>query len=210
MKALVLLPVLSALVSSPLAAQRTLSGGLVGFLVRESTPTEAKSQTGSWVGAEGRLALGKFTLLVRGLSGSLGGNTRGQPDRDARLTSITVRRRFSSWLALGLDAEAHRQKSDFSVAVWRMAGVGATLGSGLGVTGLDGRADLAVMPISSVVKAKNISLGMRVEVGLTYRLPRWPVEVQFGYREETVKFPDAVDLRLGGLILGAAYRLGSP
>ena len=42
------------------------------------------------------------------------------------------------------------------------------------------------------------------------RLSRWPVEAQFGYREETVKFPDAVDLRLGGLILGAALRLGPP
>jgi len=200
---------LAVLAASPLGAQRSLSGGVVTYLVRESTPTEASSQTGAWVGGEGRVILGKYSLTIRGLTGTLGGNPV-RVDRDARLTSFSLRRRFTPWLAVGLDAEAQRQTSDVSVQVWRMGGLGATLAGGLGVTGLEARADLTVMPITSVVASRNISVGTRAEVGLTYRPSRWPVEAQFGYREETVKFPDAVDLRLGGLILGAAFRLGAP
>ena len=207
MKTGVLIPVLAALAVSPLAAQRRLTGGLVTYLVRLSTPTEATSQTGSWVGGEGSATLGRYTLTVRGVSGSLGGNPV-RVDRDARVTSISLRRRFAPWLALGLDAEAHRQKSDVSVQVWRMGGVGATLGGGLGVTRLQAHGDVTVLPVTSVVAARDISVGTRVEIGVTYRLSRWPVEAQFGYREETVRFPDAVDLRLGGLILGVGVRLG--
>lgn len=209
MRSFLPIPVLAVLAIAPLAAQRSVTGGVVTYLVRESIPTEANSQTGTWVGVESRLMLGRYSLSIRGLTGTL----RGNPpviDRDARLTSISLRRRFTSWLALGLDAEAHRQSSEVSVPVWRLAGAGATLGAGLGVEGLRAHADMAVLPITSVVAAPHISLATRAEIGLMYRLSRWPIEAQFGYREETVQFPDGVDQRLGGLILGAAVRLGPP
>jgi hypothetical protein len=198
----------AALVAAgPLVGQQSVAGGVLTYFVRQSTPTEANSQSGSWLGAEGQLALGRTTLRLQGVSGSLGGNPV-RVDRDARLTTLSLRYRVTSWASLGVDAEAHRQASSVSVQVWRLFGPGATVKTGLGVEGLEARGDIAVFPVTGVVASRAISVGSRVEVGLAYLPPRVPLEIQFGYREESVSFPDAVNLRFGGLTAGLLLQLG--
>lgn len=191
------------LVAGSLSAQ--VQVGALGYFVRQSTPTDASAQTGSWAGVEAQLALGRYTFVARGFGGSLEGTGLS---RDIRVTALAVRRWFGSWLALGLDAEAARRESDQDVEVWRLYGAGATAVTALGSTGLRAMADVTVFPISNTVASREISTAVRAEVGLRYSAPRWPVEARMAYRLEDVAFSDGVDLRFGGVLLGAGVRFG--
>jgi hypothetical protein len=189
---------------APLAAQapRTRVGvEAVAQAVRESSPTAAEEQSGSWMGAEVRAVRGRFTGTVRGLFGPLGGNPL-RIDRDARQTAVTLRYAVKPWLGVGLDAESLRLASDIATSVWRTYGLGAGVTTGLGVEGVTVHADDGFSLSTSVAKASPIRRATRAEAGLRYEVPRVPVTLRLDYRVTTVDFTDAADLRFGGPVVG--------
>jgi hypothetical protein len=207
MRRIAVVQALLALGGAPLASQVRVAGDVLMYLVREGTPAEAITQSGTWGGAEGRVTLGAYALTLRGLGGSLGGNP-ARFDRNVRLTTISLRRRLGSSVFVGVDAEAHRLASDVSIAVWRLFGVSAAGGMDLGVRGLRTRADLAYFPLSNAKGSSPVSSAVRAEIGLTYASPRFPLEAQLGYRWENVYFTQAADHRFGAIVVGVGVRLG--
>jgi hypothetical protein len=201
--------ILAAALAAPLAAQaprlRVSAEGVAQF-VRESSPTAAEEQAGTWAGAQVRVEKGRLSGTVRSLFGPLGGNPL-RIDRDARVTSLAVRYAVLPWLGVGLDAEALRLAADIATSVWRTYGLGAGVSTGLGLEGFTVHADVGVSLASSVAQALPISRATRAEAGVRYAVPRVPVTLRFDYRVTTVDFTDAADLRFGGPVVGVMVLL---
>jgi hypothetical protein len=201
-----LVPGIVALVApTPSAAQQRSAIGAVGYFVEQGSTSENASQSGTWVGVEGRVPAGRVLFAARYMAGPLEGNP-ARVDRAARETQLTIGYRAGRWLTIGAQAKATVIESDLSNSVARMYGVAAAFGSGLGVTGLRARAEVAIYPLSSVVAARELGLPRQVEVGVTYRPSGLPAEVYLSYLMENIDFKDAADLRLGGPLL--SVRLG--
>jgi len=191
--------------ATPSAAQQHASIGALGYFVEQGSTSENASQSGTWAGGEARVPVKRFTFAVRYLAGSLGGNP-ARMDREVRDTQLSLAYRVRPWLALAAQAKAMVIESDLSNSVARMYGAAAAVSSGLGIMGVGARVELAVYPISSVVGARSLSLPRQVEVGVTYRPARLPVELSLSYLMQDIDFKDAADLRLGGPLL--SVRLG--
>jgi hypothetical protein len=205
----VVLAILAAAAATPLAAQRDrlrIGGEAVAHFVRESTPTEEREQSGTWVGAQVEVGVGRVSAKLLGLVGPLGGNPL-RADRDVRLTALQARYAVLPWLGVGIDAEAMRLHSDLATSLWRTYGVGATISTGLGVEGLSVHVDGGLALGSSVSQAHPIARATRAEAGVAYVFLGAPITVRLDYRVATVDFKDAADLRFGGPVLGVSYTL---
>ena len=194
-----------AQLNAPRAVQ--LSGGPLVFAVRQGSDVEAISRTGTWWGAFGTLGVGRITACLLGMTGTLVGASTVLTE-NVRETVLSASYRLLPWLELGLEGEVVRLKSDLGTTLWRLYGARAGVTERLGFGDLAGRADLAVYPVTGVVAARRLRRPVRAEVGLVWTAPTWPVEMQLAYRVESIDFVDTNDLRLAGLMVSVAVRLG--
>jgi len=181
-------------------------GGLV-YAVQEGTDLEAKTRSGTWFGGEIEARLAKVSLHARFLAGSLNENAPGF-SQTARSTSMALLYHPASGIEAGVEGEAVRLASSLSTTIWRLYGVRLGVTTGLGIAGLRGRADFAAYPVTGAVAARALRVPMRAEVGMAYAIPRLPLELRLAYRAEIIDFKDTSDLRLAGLLVGVAVRLG--
>ena len=184
-----------------------VSGGATTYFVRQGSDVDANSRSGTWAGAQAGVRVGRIDVQVRGLFGSLSGSLPGLAQQ-VRETGLAVTVPLLPWFDAGIDVEALRLSSDLAVMVWRLYGARAAVSHGLGVTGLTGRAEFAIYPLTSVAAARPLRRPMRAEAGLSYATPQLPLELSFGYRVESIDFEDTNDLRFAGLLLGVTVRTG--
>lgn len=171
-------------------------------------------QTGVAVGAAGAARLGPVALRVSGLFGTLKGDGGAlNPDVKVRTTAVRLEFAVQPWLALGAVAEARRFEADAGITTWKLFGAAARLEPGLGLPGLRGLADVAVLPASSVAGGAKAKTALQTTVGVSYRPARSPFEVRLGYRFERYDFDasgsgPARNEQFRGVVAEAGLRLG--
>jgi hypothetical protein len=171
-------------------------------------------QTGVAVGAAGAARLGPVILRVSGLFGTLKGDGGAlNPDVKVRTTAVRLEVAVQPWLALGAVAEARRFEADAGVTTWKLLGAAARLEPGLGLPGLRGLADVAVLPAASVAGGAKAKMALQTTVGVSYRPARSPFEVRLGYRFERYDFDasgsgPARNEQFRGIVAEAGLRLG--
>lgn len=182
------LALLLAAVLLPAAAQAqrlTLTAG--GFNVQRRVYLQGSvlEQTGVWMGASGMARLGKLRVGLSGLMGTFKGDgSAANTDVKARSTAVTVQFAFVPALMAGIQVEARRFDADAGATSWRLIGGRARFEPGLGVPGLRGLADVAVLPASSVSGGPSLKTAMEVTVGLTLAPPRSALLARLAYRFE--------------------------
>ena len=198
------------------AAAQGIAGGAGAFNIqrRLSYQGAVYEQTGVAVGAAGAVRLGPVALRVSGLFGTLKGDGSAlNPDVKVRTTAVRLEVAAQPWLALGAVAEARRFEADAGVTTWKLLGIGVRLEPGLGLPGLRGLADVAVLPASSVAGGAKAKTALQGTVGVSYQPAGSPFEVRFGYRFERYDFDasgsSAVRYeQFRGVVAEAGLRLG--
>jgi hypothetical protein len=171
-------------------------------------------QTGVAVGAAGAARLGPVALRVSGLFGTLKGDGSAlNPDAKFRTTAVRLEVAVQSWLALGAVAEARRFEANAGVTTWKLLGGAARLEPGLGLSGLRGLADVAVLPSASVAGGPKAKTALQATMGVSYQPVGSPFEVRLGYRFERYDFDasgssPARNEQFRGVVAEAGLRLG--
>jgi hypothetical protein len=198
------------------AAAQGLAGDVGAFNVqrRLSYQSAVYEQTGVAVGLAGTAHLRFVQLRVRGLFGTLKGDgTAANPDVKLRTTTAALEFAVSPWLGLGALAEARRFEADAGITTWRLFGALARLEPGLGLPGLSGLAEFALLPAGSVSNGPKTKAALQFLVGVSYRVPRSPLQVRLGYRFERYDFeasglsPERYE-QFQGVVAEAGLRLG--
>jgi hypothetical protein len=200
----------------PLRAQ-SLGGGAMGYVVtrRVSYQGAVRQQTGMWVGVEGSVRLGMVTVGASGFFGKMAGDSAPatNPDLDMRVSNVWGRFNAAPWVDLGVILEARRQASAVGVTTWRLIGPMVRLTPSLGVSGLEGSAEVAYFASASVVGGEAISPALRATLGARYTPPGGHLEFAVGYRLERFDFaamagnPARLE-QFSGIVAGASVRLG--
>ncbi len=167
------------------AQKLTLTAG--GFNVQRRVYLQGAvlEQTGVWMGASGMVRLGKLRVALSGLMGTFKGD--GSPantDVKARTTALTLGLQFNPALLAGLQVEGRRFDADAGVTSWRLIGPRVRAEPGLGIPGLRGLADVAVLPASSVSGGPSIKTALEATVGATLAPPRGRMLFRLAYRFE--------------------------
>jgi hypothetical protein len=142
-------------------------------------------QSGTWIGGEGLVRVGRFGLRVSGVTGHLSGDTSAtHPDRDVRVTAASLTLQPVGGLELGADVVARRVVASASTVVARLLGghVGAAIP--LGVEGLTGTVRGDYYPATDVTGDERISLALSGEIGALYAPSRGGIVVRLSYRFE--------------------------
>jgi hypothetical protein len=201
----------------PAAAQaQRLSLAAGGFNVQRRVFLEHSvyQQTGMWIGGSGTVSLGKARIGLSGLMGTLKGDSGSvNPDVKARATAVTAQFAFTPTLLAGVQVEARRFDTDAGVTSWRLIGVRARYEPGLGMPGLRGLADLAVLPASSVSGGPSLKMALETTVGLSFSPQGSMLQARLAYRFE--RFDIGAQGLAGeryeqfrGLVVEAGVRLG--
>ena len=171
-------------------------------------------QTGVAVGAAGAVRVGPVLVRLRGLFGTLKGDgSAPNPDVKLRTTAVTLEVAVRPWLALGALAEARRFEADAGVTTWRLLGVAARVEPALGLPGLRGLAEAALLPAGSVSNGPKTTVAFQFLVGIAYQAPRGPFQARLGYRFERYDFAASSDSperyeQFRGVVAEAGLRLG--
>jgi len=171
-------------------------------------------QTGVWYGAAGSLRLGAVRVGVSGLTGTVSGGGSQSPNVQIRSTAVTVQVALAPWVLVGVQAEARRFDADAGVTLWRMIGGNVRVEPGLGLAGLQGFADVSVLPASSVSGGgPSFTMAMQATIGVNYALARSPLVFRLGYRFERYDIASTAGAaaryeQYRGIIAGAGIHLG--
>lgn len=168
-------------------AQRlTLTAG--GFNVQRRVYLQGSvlEQTGVWMGASGTARLGKLRIGLSGLMGTFKakGNDPANVDVKARTTALTVGLQFTPAVMAGVQVEGRHFEADAGKSSWRLIGGRVRLEPGLGIPGLRGLADVAVLPASSVIDGPSLKMALEATVGASLAPPRSPMLFRLAYRFE--------------------------
>lgn len=181
---------------------------------RLSYQSAVYEQTGVALGGTGTARLGPMALRVSGLFGTLKGDgTAANPDVKLRTTAVRLEVVVRPWLALGVVAEARRFEADAGVTTWKLFGAAARLEPDLGLAGLRGLADVAMMPAASVAGGPKAKMALQAIVGVSYQSPRGPLHLSIGYRFERYDFdvsgvsPERYE-QFRGIVAEAGLRIG--
>jgi hypothetical protein len=198
------------------AAAQGIAGGAGAFNIqrRLSYQGAVYEQTGVAIGVSGAARLGPVILRVSGLFGTLKGDgSTLNPDVKVRTTAVRLEVAVQPWLALGAVAEARRFEANTGVTTWKLFGAAARLEPGLGLPGLRGLADVAVLPASSVAGGAKAKTALQATVGVSYQPAGGPFEVRLGYRFERYDFDasgsgPARNEQFRGVVAEAGLRFG--
>ena len=197
------------------AQKLVLTGGGFNVQRRVYLQNSVLEQTGLWIGGSGTARLGKLRIGVSGLTGKFKGEA-GDPantEVKARTTAVTVQLAFTPALMAGVQAEGRRFDADAGVTSWRLIGVRARFEPALGIPGLRGLADVAVLPASSVSNGPSIKMALEAAVGVTLAPPRSPLLARLTYRFERFDIAEeglAAERyeQFRGLTVEVGFRLG--
>lgn len=171
-------------------------------------------QSGTWFGGEGQARLGSVTLRVSGVTGKLAGDTSvTNPDRDVRVSAISLSIRPISWLEVGADVAARRVSSPAAAVVTRLFGGHFALALPLGVDGLSGNATAVYYPAAAVTGDEKLALAASSELGFSYAPPRSAIVLRLAYRVERYDFsgsalgPARLE-QVRAVVAGLGMRLG--
>jgi len=180
------LVVVALLVPGAASAQRlSLTGGGFNVQRRVFLQNSLVQQTGMWIGGSGTVRLGKLRIGLSGLMGTLKGDgSSSNPDVKVRATALTVGIAFAPAVTVGAQVEARRFDADAGITAWRLIGGCLRFEPGLGIPGLRGLADLAVLPASSVSGGPSLKMALETTVGLTFSPPRSVLQARLAYRFE--------------------------
>jgi hypothetical protein len=178
---------LAALLLPAAARAQRLSLTAGGFNVQRRVFLEHSvyQQTGLWIGGSGTVSLGKVRVGLSGLMGTLKGDSSSvNPDVTARATALTVQFAFAPTVIAGVQVEARRYDTDAGITSWRLMGGRVRYEPGLGIPGLRGLADVAVLPASSVSGGPSLKMALETIVGLSFSPPSSMLQARLGYRFE--------------------------
>ena len=181
------LVVVALLVPGAAGAQRlSLTGGGFNVQRRVFLQNTVVQQTGMWIGGSGAVRLGKLRIGLSGLMGTLKGDgSPSNPDIKVRATAVTVGIAFTPAVTVGAQVEARRfDAADAGITSWRLIGGRVRLEPGLGIPGLRGLADVAVLPASSGSGGPTLKMALETTVGLTYSPPQSVLQARLAYRFE--------------------------
>jgi len=170
-------------------------------------------QTGLLYGAIGEVRLGRLQLGVSSLMGTASGGGAASPDMQIRTTAVSLRYAAAPWIALGVQAEARRFESDAGVTMWRLIGGNARLEPGLGIAGLRGIADVAILPASSVSGGPSLQTAMQAAIGVGFAPAGSPLDLRVVYRFERYDIaasgtsPERYE-QFRGIVAQAGIRIG--
>lgn len=171
-------------------------------------------QTGMVYGGAASVQVARVRLSAAGWTGSLAA-AGGPPNGDAKLrtTAVSLHAVITSTLLLGYRVEARRFESDAGVTVWKLRGWDILLEPDLGIPGLRGLADVAVLSSSSVREGPAMDVALQTTMGVTFTPARSRVRVRLAYRFERydIQGPTPATQRLEqfrGLIVEAGMHLG--
>lgn len=180
------LVVVALLVPGAASAQwLSLTGG--GFNVQRRVFLQAAviQQTGMWISGSGAVRLGKLRIGLSGLMGTLKGDgSPSNPAIKARATALTLGIAFTPAVTVSAQVQARRFDADAGITSWRLIGGGVRFEPGLGIPGMRGLADLAVLPASSVSGGPSLKMAVETTVGLTYNPARSALQARLAYRFE--------------------------
>jgi len=149
-------------------------------------------QSGTWFGGEGQARFGAVTLRVSGVTGKLAGDTSvTNPDRDVRVSAISLGIRPTAWLEVGADVAARRVSSPAATVVARLFGGHLALALPLGVDGLSGNATIVYYPATGVTGVEKLTLAASSELGFSYEPPRRAIVLRLAYRVERYDFSES-------------------
>ena len=169
---------------------------------------------GLWVGARLRARAGFASLEITALTGSLDSETPAGADPNRRFSSIALWVHPTSWLAVGGAADAWRATPvRFGVprdVAWRRIGAGARITARFGIPGLEETFEFMVFPVGSVAGepesgagglnlTNGDNLNHRIEVGISYAFPGFPIVLGLAYRMDRLSFCGDVDFGSGTL-----------
>ena len=187
MRRLALAVVLAAVLLPAAAHAQRLTVAAGGFNVQRRVYLQSTvlEQTAVWIGAGGTVRLGKLRVGLSGVMGTFKGDgSPANPDVKARSTAVTAQFAFTPAFMAGVQVEARRFDADAGATSWRMIGVRARFEPGLGIPGLRGLADVAVLPASSVSGGPSLKTAMEVTVGLSLAPRRSALLARLAYRFE--------------------------
>mgnify|MGYP001310857179 CR=1 FL=1 len=189
-----LVAALLLVVALPVGAQ-TRGSGLSGVALAYRVEQRMRylgtvhDQSGTWFGVEGQARLGPVTLRLGGVTGKLAGDTSAtNPDRDIRVSAISLGIRPTVWLEVGADVAARRVASPASTVVTRLFGGHLALALPLGVDGLSGNATVVYYPAAGVTGDEKLSLALSGELGFSYLPSRGGLVLRLSYRFERYDF----------------------
>lgn len=163
----------------------SLTGGGFNVQRRVFLQDAVVEQTGIWIGGSGTVRFGKLRVGLSGLMGTLkGSGSVASPDIKARATALTVGIAFVPGVTVSAQVEARRFDADAGITSWRLIGGRVRLEPGLGIPGLRGIADVAVLPASSVSGGPSLKMAMETTVGLTFSPSRSALQARLAYRFE--------------------------
>lgn len=198
------------------AAAQGISGDVGAFNIQRRLYYQSAvyEQTGVAVGADGAVGVGPVHLRLRGLFGTLKGDgSTLNPDVKLRTTAASLEVAVQPWLALGAVAEARRFEADAGISTWKLLGAAARLEPPLGLPGLRGLAEGALLPVGSVSSGPKTKIAFQFLVGVSYQAPRGPFQARLGYRFERYDFeasglsPERYE-QFRGIVAEAGLRLG--
>lgn len=194
------------------ATAQSLEGSAQAYLVQShirfgSTLVE---QSGQWVGAEAAFTWHWLRAGVASAFGALKGDADAlHPDSRVRATAISVHGMATSWLALGVVAEARVFTTDAGTTAWRLIGVNVHATPSLDKS-LEGLVDVSYWPAATVIGGESMSFSLRTIVGATYFPGGGRLGIRAAYRLERFDFPAGAGRleQFRGATLGALLRLG--
>jgi hypothetical protein len=198
------------------AAAQGIAGDVGAFNIQRRLYYQSAvyEQTAVAVGAAGAVRVGPVCLRLRGLFGTLKGDGSAlNPDVKLRTTAATLEIAVQPWLALGAVAEARRFEADAGISTWKLLGAALRLEPALGLPGLRGLVEGALLPAGSVSNGPKTKVAFQFLVGVSYQPPSSPFQARLGYRFERYDFeasglsPERYE-QFQGIVAEAGFRLG--
>jgi len=194
----------------------------------EGSQASALTESGTWLGAEGRIRYGSFSLSGGVVQGDLRNRQlNSQVDTDLRVSRASLLFHPTTWLAFGGDADVWRSiRADLGYAAERLVrriGAGIEISGTLGVPGLrsvlngafypGGSAKQGFADLTMPDKIDPAELNYRASVMMEYTSPRLPLYVRVGYRAERFATQLVVDDnnindQIFGLTVSAGMAIG--
>jgi hypothetical protein len=193
--------VLGALAPPTAVSAQSLEGRAGGYVLlhRLLYHNVVYDQTGTVYGGDAAFRLGPLLLGASGWTGSLVAD--GAPPNGGvrvRTTAATLRVAVLPELLVGVQVEARRFASEAGVTVWRMKGWDVLFQPELGITGLRGVAEVAVLSSSAVREGPRMDVALQTTMGATYDARHLPLRLRLAYRFERYDMQSvgATDARL--------------
>ena len=173
-------------------------------------------QAGTAFGAGGTVSWRRLSLGAEGWSGALTGHG-GLPNGDVRVrtTAASLHLALTSAIRVGLRVETRRFASEAGVAIWELKGWDILFHPELGLPGLQGIAEVAILSSSTVREGPKLDVALQTTMGITYAAGFAPLLFRLAYRFErydlSVSGASAERLeQFRGVVAEAGVRLATP